>query len=192
MYSRIARLAAAAGALALCTPARAVEPKPQDSGLLSLRSQLDPLQTPAAPPSASASPTAVTLRNGTLNLTINLANRSARPAGTPLWCTAVLFGASAVNFDGTDARFYFAKATVTPVSAACTVSIPYRIGVRDPNGAELTLYASVSSSVASSAILDEYYIPLVPTDRLNLLFQSMRLPLPAEGATTAMTIVGVI
>jgi hypothetical protein len=127
-----------------------------------------------------------------LNLTINLANRSARPAGAPLWCTAVLFGASVMNFETTDTRFYFAKATVTPVSAACTVSIPYRLGVRDPNGAELTLYASVSSSVAASAILDEYYIPLVPTDRLNLLFQAMRLPLPAEGATTAMTIAGVI
>jgi hypothetical protein len=197
MYSRFASLVAitAAGAVALGAAARGEESKPQDSAAVHLfpRPRLELLQPTTAPhPAASVPPASVTFRRGTLNLTIAMFNRSGRPAGAPLWCTAMIYGSSVMNFEGSDLPFYYAKATVTPAYAVCTITIPYRMRVRDPNGAALTLFASVSGSVASSALLDAYYDPLVPADPLNLFFPARELPLAADGGTISKTLVSVI
>lgn len=197
MYSRFASLVAitTAGAVVIGAAARAEESKPQDSAPVHLfpPPRLELLQpTPAPNPAASAAPASITIRRGTLNLTIAMFNRSGRPAGAPLWCTAMIYGSSPMNFDGSDVPFYYAKATVTPAYAVCTITIPYRMRVRDPNGAALTLFASVSGSVASSALLDAYYDPLVPRDPLSLFFPARTLPLPADGATISKTLVSVI
>jgi hypothetical protein len=163
MYSRFAPLVAiiGAGAIALSATARADEPmtkNPMDSlGTSSPRPKLDLLRPAPDPRLPESVPTAsVTLRRGTVKVIIAMFNRSARPAGTPLWCTAAIFGSSLTNFEGSSLPIYFAKATVTPAYAVCTVLIPYQMRVRDPVGAILSLFASVSSTVSSSALFDQY------------------------------------